>query len=55
MVVATGTGAKGFSSGEVRVGAWVSAGCGWFGYFPLGVVLEVVFVVGEGDRDEGEL
>ena len=55
MIVTAGTGAEGFSSGEVRVGAGASTGCGWFGYFPLGVVSEVVFVVGEGDRDEGEL
>ena len=54
-IVAAGTGAKGFSSREVRVGAGMSAGCGWFRYFPLGVVSEVVFVIGEGDRDEGEL
>ena len=55
MIVAAGAGAKGFFSREVRVGAGMLAGCGWFGYLPLGVVLEVVFVVGEGDRDEGEL
>ena len=53
-VVTAGTGAEGFSSREVRVGAGVSTGCGWFRYFPLGVVLEVVFVVGEGNRGEGE-
>ena len=29
--------------------------CGWFGYFPLGVVSEVVFVIGEGNRDKSEL
>ena len=55
MVVAAGTGAEGFSSREVVVGAGVSTRCGWFGYFPLGVVSEVVFVVGKGDRGEGEL
>ena len=54
-VVTAGTGAKGFSSREVRVGAGVLTGCGWFGYFPLGVVSEIVFIVGKGDRDEGEL
>ena len=54
-IVTAGAGAKGFSSGEVRVGAGMSAGCGWFGYFLLGVVSEVVFAIGEGDRDEGEL
>ena len=54
-IVAAGTGAKGFSSREVRVGAGTSAGCGWFRYFPLGVVSEVVLVVWEGDRGEGEL
>ena len=54
-VVAAGTGAEGFSSREVRVGAGASTGCGWFRYFPLGVVSEVVFIVGKGDRDEGEL
>ena len=54
-VVTTGTGAEGFSSREVRVGAVVSTRCGWFGYFPLGVVSEVVFIVGERDGDEGEL
>ena len=55
MVVAAGTGAEGFSSREVVVGAGTSTRCGWFGYFPLGVVSEVVFVVGKGDRGEGEL
>ena len=40
---------------EVRVGAGASTRCGWSGYFPLGVVSEVVFVVGEEDRDEGKL
>ena len=54
-VVTAGAGAKGFSSREVRVGAGKSAGCGWFRYFPLGVVSEVVFVIREGDRGEGEL
>ena len=53
--MAAGTGAEGFSSREVRVGAGSSAKCGWFGYFPLGVILEVVFVVGEGDRNKGKL
>ena len=53
-VVTTGTGAEGFSSREVRVGAVVSTRCGWFGYFPLGVVSEVVFVIGKGDGDKGE-
>ena len=47
--------AEGFSSREVRVGAGMSTRCGWFRYFPLGVVSEVVFVVGKGDRGEGEL
>ena len=46
---------RGVSSREGRVGAGMSTRCGWFGYFPLGVVSEVVFVIGEGDRDEGEL
>ena len=50
MIVAAGTGAERFSSREVRVGAGSSARCGWFGYFPLGVVSEVVFVVGEIGR-----
>ena len=54
-IVTAGTDAEGFSSQEIRVGAGVSTGCGWFGYFPLGVVSEVVFVVGEGDGDEGKL
>ena len=54
-IVTAGTGAEGFSSREVRVGAGASMKCGWFEYFPLGVVSEVVFVVGEGDRNEGEL
>ena len=54
-VVATGTGAEGFSSREGRVGAGMSTRCRWFGYFPLGVVSEVVFVVGKGDRGEGKL
>ena len=53
--MAAGTGAKGFSSREIRVGTGVSTRCGWFGYLPLGVISEVVLVVGEGDRDEGEL
>ena len=55
MVVTAGTGAEGFSSREVRVGAGTSTRCGCFRYFPLGVISEVVFVVGEGDRGEGEL
>ena len=54
-IVAAGTGAKGFSSRAVRVGAGALAGCGWFGYFPLGVVSEVVFIIRKGDRDEGKL
>ena len=33
----------------------VSMSCGWFGYFPFGVVSEVVFVVGGEDRDKSEL
>ena len=55
MVVTAGTGAEGFSSREVVVGTGASTRCGWFGYFPLGVVLEVVFIVGKGDGGEGEL
>ena len=55
MIVTAGAGAEGFSSREVRVGAELSARCGWFGYFQLGVISEVVFVVGEGDRNKGEL
>ena len=54
-VVTAGTGAKGFSSREVGVGAGTSMRSGWFRYFPLGVVSEVVFIVGKGDRDEGQL
>ena len=53
--MATGASAEGFSSREVRVGAGTLAGCGWFGYFPLGIVSQVVFVVGKGDGGEGEL
>ena len=55
MIVTARAGAERFSSREVGVGAGTSTRCGWFGFFPLGVVLEVVFVIGEGDRDEGEL
>ena len=33
----------------------MSVGSGWFGYFPLGVVSEVVFIVGKRDGDEGKL
>ena len=29
-------------------------GCGWFGYVPLGVVSEVVFIVGKGNGDKGK-
>ena len=54
-IVTAGTGAEGFSSQEIRVGAGVSTGCGWFRYFPLEVVSEVVFIIGEGNGDEGEL
>ena len=54
-IVAARASAEGFSSREVRVGAGVSTGCGWFRYFPLGVISEVVFIVGERDGDEGEL
>ena len=54
-VVPAGTGAEGFSSREVGVGARTSVGSGWFGYFSLGVVSEVVCIVGKGNRDEGEL
>ena len=53
--MAAGAGAEGFSSRESRVGAGTSTRCGWFGCFPLGVVSEVVFVVGKGDRGESEL
>ena len=55
MVVTAGTSADGFSSREGRVGAGTLTGCRWFGHFPLGVISEVVFIVGEGNRDEGEL
>ena len=54
-VVTAGTGAEGFSSREVRVGAGSLTRCAWFRYFPLGVILEVVFIVGEGDRNKGKL
>ena len=54
-IVTAGAGAEGFSSREVGVGAGTSMGCGWFRYFPLGVISEVVFVVGKGDGGEGEL
>ena len=54
-VVTTGTGAERFSSREVGVGAGTSTGCGWFRYFELGVVSEVVFIIGKGDGGEGEL
>ena len=54
-IVTAGTDAEGFSSQEIRVGAGVSTGCGWFGYFPLGVVSEVVFIIGKGNGDKGEL
>ena len=54
-IVAAGTGAEGFSSREVEVGAGTSTRCGWFRYFLLGVVSEVVFVVGKGDGGESEL
>ena len=37
VVVTAGTGAEGFSSREIRVGAGASMRCGWFGYFPLGL------------------
>ena len=33
----------------------MSTSHGWLGYFPLGVVSEVVFVIGEGDRDKSKL
>ena len=55
MIVTAGTGAEGCSSREVRVGAGALTSCGGFRYFPLGVVSEVVFIVGKGDGDEGEL
>ena len=51
----TRAGAEGFFSREGRVGAGVSMRCQWFGYFPLGVVSEVVFVIGRGDGGEGKL
>ena len=54
-VVTAGAGAEGISSRKVRVGAGASTGCGWFGYFPLGVISKVVFIIREGDRGEGEL
>ena len=54
-VVTARTGAEGFSSGEVGVGAGMSTRRGWFRYFPLGVVSKVVFVVGKGDGGKGEL
>ena len=37
------------------MGTGVSVGSGWFRYFPLGVVSEVVFIVGKGNGGEGEL
>ena len=54
-IVTAGAGAKGFSSREVGVGAGTSMGCGWFRYFPLGVVSEVIFIIEKEDRDEGKL
>ena len=53
--MAAGTGAEGFSSREFRVGAGMSMRCRWFRQFPLGVVSEVVFIVGKGDGGEGEV
>ena len=54
-IVTARAGAEEFSSREVRVGAGASAGSRQFRYLPLGVVSEVVFVVGKEDRDKGEL
>ena len=54
-VVTAGTGAEEFSSRDVGVGAGMSVRCGWFRYFPPGVVSEVIFVIGKGNGDEGEL
>ena len=53
MVVTAGTSTEGLSSREGRVGAGTSVDSGWFGYFPLGIVSEVVFIVGEGNGGEG--
>ena len=54
-IVTTGTGAEGFSSREVRVGAGSSTRCGWFGYFPLGGCIGGSICHWEGDRNEGKL
>ena len=54
-VVAAGTSTEAFSSREGIVGAGTPMGCRWFRYFPLGVVSEVVFIVGKGNGGEGEL
>ena len=37
------------------MGAGTSIGGRVFGYFPVGIVLEVVVTIGKGNRDEGEL
>ena len=37
------------------MGAGTLTRCGWFGYFPLGVVSKVVFIVGKGNGGKGEL
>ena len=54
-IVAAGAGAEGFSSRGIEVGAGLSTGGRVFRYFPAGVILEVVVVVGKGNGDEGEL
>ena len=37
------------------MGAGLSMGGRVFGYFPVGIILEVVVLVGKGDGDEGKL
>ena len=54
-IVAAGAGAEGFSSREIGVGAGLSMEGRVFGYFPVRVIPEVVFVVGEGNGDKGKL
>ena len=55
MIVAAGAGADKLCSRKSTMGAGMSGRERRFGDFPVGVVLEIVVVVWERDRSEGEI
>ena len=52
-VVAAGTGAEKFCSGEVHMRTVRVLWFGVVGYFPIGIVVKVIVFVRKGDGDEG--